>query len=402
MTTNNHISVTRRRGFTLVELLVVIAIIGMLIALLLPAVQAAREAARRMQCQNHLRQFGLGIHNFLDARNGLPPLEVKYAGASFFVLVMPFMEQTSNYDIIANWQNGPAGNSTLRGFDQDLANSGDGDTQFWRNRPHMTDQIRVSLSSISYVLCPTRRSGIQGTRTSGDPPPVLENGSNNPIVGNAGIVAYGPFSDYAPVLFASYESVRGTSHRWANKEDGVDHHWIGLPNNHDNSMSPEARTGDGRFNLSALRRASIPGAGREGNWEGNGRLWEVQDSLSWWQDGTSNQIVVGEKHIPRGNRQHSTPVGGEARAWRHDQSFLVAADSNGRDWAIGRTVAATIPLSNPQDGGSPRSQRTFGSWHPGVCNFMLGDGSVRAIAVSANPEVLGYAARVDSGRSVSF
>jgi len=97
----------QKNAFTLVELLVVIAIIGMLIALLLPAVQAAREAARRMQCQNHLRQFGLGVHNFHDTYNGLAPLEVRYAGASVFVMLMPFMEQMPNYEIIANWQNVP-------------------------------------------------------------------------------------------------------------------------------------------------------------------------------------------------------------------------------------------------------------------------------------------------------
>jgi prepilin-type N-terminal cleavage/methylation domain-containing protein/prepilin-type processing-associated H-X9-DG protein len=86
------------RGFTLVELLVVIAIIGTLVGLLLPAVQAARETARRMQCGNNLKQIALAAHNFNDAHRQLPASYIDQ-GASAFVAILPFLEETSLYEM---------------------------------------------------------------------------------------------------------------------------------------------------------------------------------------------------------------------------------------------------------------------------------------------------------------
>ncbi|HZN36240.1 MAG TPA: DUF1559 domain-containing protein [Pirellulaceae bacterium] len=155
----------RKRAFTLVELLVVIAIIGVLVALLLPAVQAAREAARRMQCGNHLKQIGLGLQNYHDvfsslpygarSRQGADPAvtgRTNFWGPSWYVGLLPFCEQKNLADQIEQFS--IIGNAANTGVDFNSTNGTAG-----------TVSAVSHNQKIPWMLCPS--SPLPQTETVG-------------------------------------------------------------------------------------------------------------------------------------------------------------------------------------------------------------------------------------------
>jgi prepilin-type N-terminal cleavage/methylation domain-containing protein/prepilin-type processing-associated H-X9-DG protein len=318
----------QRRAFTLIEMLVVIAIIGILIALLLPAVQQVREAANRASCANNLKQIGLAMHSYSDNVKTLPPSRSLFSyqdelgellnpnadepdgdedlGPTWAVYILPYVEHD---DIFRLWNLTfhPAGNS---GF-------GMGYGIPYANQPAQAVQATVEI-----YFCPSRRSAsTSGLSVTGDGQP-------------------GALGDYAACI--------GT-------------------------------TGDDIYN--AFTNMALPNGAFRLGVDGRGvALKEIKD-------GTSNTLLVGDKHVQWGQFGQ----GGVLDPWNPPATLPpgpVAPNDcsiyNGANYCAIRSAGVGFPLAQSVDDPAWK----FGSYHSAGCQFVFADGSVRCLLASIDPKIL--------------
>ena len=363
----------RVQGFTLVELLVVIAIIGILIALLLPAVQAAREAARRMQCTNHLKQLGLAVHNFHDSRKGLPPAAIDADRIALQYMLAPYIEQQASYDFLMSMT------------DNMRWALWDGGINGWSAADKET--LKNSFN-FSFFVCPSRHGSPQWTEAP---------------IGDAGRVQMGPVMDYAFVISMGYNPTTDTSLRQVTPPAGADW-WVGRWCDWRHSTDPTNAAAQ-----QSLMRGPFRAANATLHTGGGIASWNPRDTFSRMADGTSNQLLFGEKFTPQdqvGRCQWSaTPT---ERAF--DCGTLLLGGHDFEHFAARPTSTERGPIAlmkfheNPEAAGNwPWAfYEAFGSAHTSVVNFLVGDGSVQSVSVSARPGIVAALGDCSDGTAVSI
>jgi prepilin-type N-terminal cleavage/methylation domain-containing protein/prepilin-type processing-associated H-X9-DG protein len=309
---------SRLLAFTLVELLVVIAIIGVLVALLLPAVQAARESARRTQCKNNLKQIALGLHNHHDTYQFLPSggwgfqwAEVPVQGSgknqpgSWTYQILPYIEQPALFAL---------GAGTTVGSTQDQ------ETRYQR-----------ATTPVPSYYCPTRRK--VSNYSIFDRNPTDFYGSPKP--GITPRLTFSNRTDYAACEGENHSSFTAGP---ANFQQGMDGTFAWPPDT---------------------------------NWTGV-IFVRSQKRLAEISDGTSNTLLVGEKYVNpdyyRGSRsalESEQDLGDNQYAFTGDERDMIRAASGDNGPYLDRKgVSFTF---------------SFGSAHPGSFNVVMCDGSVRNV-----------------------
>ena len=301
----------RRTAFTLVELLVVIAIIGILVGMLLPAVQMVREAARRTSCLNKIKQFGLAIQNYEVSHMSYPPARASDQFLTWPYYLMPYMELNN----LADRLNGEL--------------------------PYGAQPAEVLNRGVENWICPSRprSSTVSNFESRGEP--------------------VGPVCDYAGNAGSHQFFINDLWAKFDAPVDGVINSGFRV----DNPVVSGRLTGpaQGRYN-----HASIT-------------------------DGTSNTIFFGEKYL--NPDQLGNPDGwGDSSVLNGDQpeTFM-------------RIGGLAMPIASSQHQPySPGELPVFGSSHPTVTNFVMGDGSVHSISNRTSEQTLMRLCSREDGLPVSL
>ncbi len=330
---------SRRGGFTLIELLVVIAIIAVLVALLLPAVQQAREAARRSQCKNNLKQLGVGLNSFEETYGNYPPgmLDDDGRALGWGTYLLPYLDQGPIYE---------------KYREQDMIFLPRGGV------PHINPDVGGGFNVDAW----NPRIAISGfLQTAGPPGPTAAN-ANVPPISRAILSGFVCPSDILP---QSENALSGKSNYCGNS--GV-------------ILAGSATPASTAWSACA----SIKGSAQ------NGILLYANDNTNTWvvkvrdvTDGSSNTIAIGEvtesadvTRTNNGDGNFPTWAGGNdnggCNGWRTGGNHLRLAS---RDFYLNRRVSA-------------ESDASFGSQHVGGAQFLFTDGAVRFI--SENIDVVLY------------
>jgi prepilin-type N-terminal cleavage/methylation domain-containing protein len=296
------------RALTLVELLVAIAIISVLVALLLPAVQIAREAARRTQCANHLRQLGHGMHLFHDAKAYLPQTRTNCFHGTWATELLPFIEQ------------------------RPLAERRDPERSFF------FQPLDAIEGQVAIYYCRSRRA---------------------PQLSRSGDGRLG--APHRPAALSDYAVVGG---------DGTTHDVPG-------------ESAKGPFIGFSVDDALYCG-GSDPDFRFRGQYGPTL-RLAMITDGLSQTLFVGEKHVPRGHF-------GQVEV---DDNSVYNGDNG---WTVFRAGGPESPIAKSP---SEPSGGSFGSYHPGVCQFVFGDGRVAPLANSIDLVTLGRLCHRSDGEPIA-
>jgi prepilin-type N-terminal cleavage/methylation domain-containing protein/prepilin-type processing-associated H-X9-DG protein len=330
-----------RRAFTLIELLVVIAIIAVLIALLLPAVQSAREAARRAQCVNNLKQIGLALHNYEGTAKSFPwgdgPWWIEWSAHS---LLLPYIEQ------------GPIYNSINFGNSLDVGNG----ASYVINSPNNTT---AAYSKIAGFACPSdvdRLTDPNGHNNymanSGSAPNSAYNGAGSPDGSGANGPSAGPF------IFSATNLGGGTMVTFANISDGL---------SNTAAFSERVKAIGSNFGATTAPFDTM----------------KPTASIA-----TPPQVATNLEGVPQPYYQVCIQTAPTPRANGSDRAIGVDDNISGAMWMSGQPALTRYLHIMPPNTWTCRSglqiAHVASSRHPGIVNVLMCDGSVKAIKSTVN------------------